>query len=173
MIRRDRTADRPNDEDRDIAAVPVERPGRAPRHRSSVSFTEEDLKPASSHPAMNPFLPFLAASFVAACGWTILVLAIDQRNRRFVGLIGAWAATVVLAALWQAEAVPWLWVLLQGVLLVWLSAVALLIAAVASIWRVTEPGRSPLLFCAVLSLVVNVAAGLQFLWLATVSPGGA
>ena len=32
-------ADRPNDEERDLAAVPVERrPGRAPRHRSSVSF---------------------------------------------------------------------------------------------------------------------------------------
>jgi len=121
---------------------------------------------------MNPFLPFFIASFVAACAWTILVLAIDRRKRRFVGLIGAWSATVVLAALWQANAVPWLWVFLQGVLLVWLSAIALLITAVVSIWRVKEPGRLPLLCCAVLSLVLNVAAGLQFLWIATVSPGG-
>ena len=121
---------------------------------------------------MNPFLPFLIASFVAACAWTILVLAIDQRKRRFVGLIGAWAATVVLAAFWQAESVPWLWSFLQGVLLVWLGAIALLITAVVSIWRVKEPGRRPLLCCAVLSIVVNVAAGLQFLWLATVSPSG-
>ena len=121
---------------------------------------------------MNTFLPFFIASFVAACAWTILVLAIDRRKRRFVGLIGAWSATVVLAALWQANAVPWLWVFLQGVLLVWLSAIALLITAVVSIWRVKEPGRLPLLCCAVLSLVLNVAAGLQFLWIATVSPGG-
>ena len=121
---------------------------------------------------MNPFLPFLIASFVAACAWTILVLAIDQRKRRFVGLIGAWAATVVLAALWQAEAVLWLWVFSQGVLLVWLGAIALLITAAVSIWRVKEPGRLPLLCCVVLSIVVDVAAGLQFLWLATVSPGG-
>ena len=121
---------------------------------------------------MNTFLPFFIASFVAACAWTILVLAIDRRKRRFVGLIGAWSATVVLAALWQANAVPWLWVFLQGVLLVWLGAIALLITAVVSIWRVKEPGRRPLLCCAVLSIVVNVAAGLQFLWLATVSPSG-
>ena len=100
------------------------------------------------------------------------MITIDQRHRRFVGLIGAWAATVVLAALWQADAVPWLWVLLKGVLLVWLGAIALLITAVVSIWRVKEPGRRLLLCCAVLSIVVNVAAGLQFLWLATVSPGG-
>lgn len=101
-----------------------------------------------------------------------MVLAIGHRKRRFVGLIGAWAATVVLAALWQAQAVPWLWVFLQGVLLIWLGAIALLITGVVLIWRVKEPGRRPLLCCAVLSIVVNVAAGLQFLWLATVSPGG-
>ena len=145
---------------------------RATARRSAVTFANEDVKSAFSDPTMNPFLPFLIASFVAACAWTILVLAVGRRNRRFVGLIGAWAATVVLAALWQAEAVPWLWVFLQGVLLVWLVAIALLITAVVSIWRVKEPGRSPLLFCAVLSIGANVAAGLQFLWLATVSPGG-
>lgn len=121
---------------------------------------------------MNPFLPFLIASLIAACAWTILVLAIDQRKRRFVGLIGAWAATLVLAALWQAEAVPWLWVFLQGVLLVWLGAIVLQIAAVVPVGRVKEPGHRALLYCAVLSIVVNVAAGLHFLWLATVSPGG-
>ena len=82
---------------------------------------------------MTPYLPYLIGSFVAACAWTILALAIDQRKQRFVGLIGAWAATVVLAALWQAQAVPWLWVFVQGVLLVWLGAIALLIAAAVSI----------------------------------------
>ena len=121
---------------------------------------------------MNPFLPCLIGAFVTACAWSVLVLAVDRRKRRFLGLIGAWSATVVLAALWQANAVPWLWVFLQGVLLVWLGAIALLITAVVSIWRVKEPGRRPLLCCAVLSIVVNVAAGLQFLWLATVSPSG-
>jgi hypothetical protein len=100
------------------------------------------------------------------------MLAADRGKRRFLGWIGAWAATVVLAALWQAEAVPWLWVFIQGVLLVWLGAIVLLIIAVVSIWPVKEPGRRPLLCCAVLSMVINVAAGLQFLWLATVSPGG-
>ena len=121
---------------------------------------------------MNPFLPYLIASLLAACAWTVLVLASGQHKRRFLGLIGAWAAAVVLAALWQAEAIPWLWGFLQLVLLVWLGAIALLIAAVVLIWPVQASGRLPLLFCAVLSIVVNVAAGLHFLWLATVSPGG-
>jgi phosphatidylserine synthase len=121
---------------------------------------------------MNPFLPFVLASFGAACTWTILVMRSDPRHRRFPGLIGAWAGTVVLAALWQAEAVPWLWVFLQGVLLLWLCAIALLIAGLVSIWRVKEPGRRALAGCAMLCIVVNVAAGLNFLWLATTSPGG-
>lgn len=121
---------------------------------------------------MNPFLPCLIGAFVTACAWTLLVLAADQRQRRFMGLLGAWAATVVLAAFWQAEAVPWLWVFWQGVLLVWLGAVVLLTAAAVSIWRIQEPSRLPLLCCAVLSLVLNLAAGCQFLWQATVSPGG-
>ena len=34
----DELMDRPNDEERDRAAVPVERPRRAPRHRSSESL---------------------------------------------------------------------------------------------------------------------------------------
>lgn len=121
---------------------------------------------------MNPFLPLFIASVVAACAWTFLVLALNRRKSQFVGLIGAWAGTLVIAAFWQAEAVPWLWGFLQGVLLVWIGAITLLIIACVSIWSAKEPGRRPLLCCAVLSIAVNVAAGLQFLWLATVSPGG-
>jgi len=119
---------------------------------------------------MNPFLPLFIASVVAACAWTFL--ALNRRKGQFLGLIGAWAGSLVIAAFWQAEAVPWLWGFLQGVLLVWLGAIALLIIACVSIWNVKEPGRRPLLCCAALSIIVNVAAGLQFLWLATVSPGG-
>jgi len=121
---------------------------------------------------MNPYLPFMVGALVTACAWTFLVLALDPRRRGIMGLMGAWAATGVLAALWQAEAVPWLWAFLPGVLLVWLGAVVLLIAGAVSSWRSKEPSRLPLLGCAVLSLVVNIAAGCQFLWQATVSPGG-
>ncbi len=121
---------------------------------------------------MNPFLPFLIASFVAACAWTILVMTNGQRRRGFPGLVGAWAATAVLAALWQAEAVPWLWAFPMGVLLLWFGAVTLLTTAMVTIWRVREPGRRRLLCCGVFSIGVHVAAGMRFLWLATVSPGG-
>ena len=131
-----------------------------------------DPKATLTQPTMNPFLPLFIASVVTACAWTFLVLALNRRKRQFLGLIGAWAGTLVIAAFWQAEAVPWLWGFLQGVLLVWLGAITLLIIACVSIWSAKEPGRRPLLGCAVLSIAVNVAAGLQFLWLATVSPGG-
>lgn len=121
---------------------------------------------------MKPFFPFLIAAFVAACAWTILELTIAQRKRRFLGVMGAWGATVVLAALWQAEAVLWLWAFLQGVLVVWYGSIALLIIAFVSTWRVKEPGRLLFLSCAAISLAANVAAVIQFLWLAMVRPGG-
>lgn len=143
-----------------------------PRRCWTGAIAGANLKLADSHSVMNPFLSYLVGSVVAASAWTILVLGIERRQRRFAGLIGAWAATGVLSALWQAEAVPWLWVLLQGVLLLWLGAIALLIAAAVSIWSIREPRRLPLLCCVVMSIFVNIAAGLQFLWLATVSPGG-
>jgi hypothetical protein len=55
---------------------------------------------------------------------------------------------------------------------VWLGAIGLLIIAAVLILSAKEPGRGPLLCCAALSILINVAAGLHFLWLATVSPGG-
>ena len=121
---------------------------------------------------MNPFFPLWIASFVVASAWTMLAMTNSHRDRRVMGVVGAWAATAVLTALWQAEAVPWLWVFLQGVLLVWLGAMALLITGVVSIWRVNEQGRRSLLCCAILSITVHIAAGFLFLWLAIVSPGG-
>jgi hypothetical protein len=77
-----------------------------------------------------------------------------------------------LAAFWQAEAIPWLWHFLQGVLLVWLSALIVLVMAAATMWSEKQPLRLLLVSCAVISILVNVAAGLHFLWIATVSPGG-
>ena len=121
---------------------------------------------------MDSFLPYFIASFVATCAWTILVLAMGKRKRRFLGLMGAWAATLVLAALWQAEAVPWLWGFIQGVVLLWLGAIVLLIVAVVLMISDKEPGRRALLCCALFCIIVNFAAGLLFLWIATVSPGG-
>jgi hypothetical protein len=77
-----------------------------------------------------------------------------------------------LISLWQAEAIPWLWTLVQGVLLIWLSAFIVLVIAAAAMWREQQPLRLLLVSCAVTSIVVNVVAGLHFLWIATVSSGG-
>ena len=121
---------------------------------------------------MNPFLIYFIVSIVASVMWTFFMLRATQMNRRSLGLAGVWAATLVLAALWQAESVPWLWDFLQGVLLVWLSALILLVIAAATMWNQKQPLRLPLVSCALISIVVNIAAGLHFLWIATVSPAG-
>ena len=121
---------------------------------------------------MNEFLPYFIASSIAACAWTFFAMMIYRRHRGLLGLVGAWAATLVLASLWRADAVPWVSEFLQGVVFVWLAAIGLLIIAAVLILNAKEPGRGPLLCCAALSILINVAAGLHFLWLATVSPGG-
>lgn len=143
-----------------------------PAGQPTGSFAKEGLKPAVKQPTMNELLPYFIASTLAASAWTIVALTVYPRHRRSWGLVGAWAATMALAALWQPGVVPWLADFWMGVVFVWLGATALLIIAAALILSTKEPGRGPLLCCAALSVLVNVAAGLHFLWLATVSPGG-
>lgn len=121
---------------------------------------------------MNLFLPFMTASLVAAFAWTIMTFRIDRDDRRLAGLVGAWIATVILAALWQAEAVPWLWVIVKIVILVWLGALALVVTSAVSYRRVKQPAVRAILSCAIFSIAVNVAAGLVLLWQAVASPGG-
>jgi len=121
---------------------------------------------------MNPFLIYFIVSIVASVVWTFFALRANQRNRLSLGLAGVWAATLVLATLWQAEAIPWLWHFLQGVLLVWLSAIIVLVIAAAAMWNGKQPLRLVLVSCSVICIVINVAAGLHFLWIATVSSAG-
>jgi hypothetical protein len=112
---------------------------------------------------MNAFLIYFSVSFAASVVWTSFVPRAKQGNRLYLGLAGTWAATLVLAALWQPDAVPWLWNFLQGVLLVWLSALTVMVIAAASMWGEKQPLRMLLVSCAVISIAVNVAAGLHFL----------
>lgn len=121
---------------------------------------------------MNSFLPFLIALFVAACVWTILEFTLGQGKRHWMGLLGAWSATVILAALWQSEALPWVVHLIQGVLLLWLGSILSLIVEVVLTWATKEPGWRRTLCCALLCLFIDIAALLNFFWIATVSPGG-
>ena len=121
---------------------------------------------------MTPFMIYWVISTILAAVWAMLLVKINRQNRRFLGVSGAWIATLVLAALWKAEAVPWLWIFVKGVLFIWLGALILIVIGAIATWRAKQPLRWPLLFCALLSIAVNVAAGIQFLWIATVSPGG-
>jgi hypothetical protein len=89
-----------------------------------------------------------------------------------MGLLGAWSATVILAALWKSEALPWIVHLIQGVLLLWLGSILSLIVEVVLTWATKEPGWRRTLCCALLCLFIDIAALLNFFWIATVSPGG-
>lgn len=121
---------------------------------------------------MNSFLPFLIVSFVVASVWTILSYRNGPSNQRGGGLLGGWVAAIAMTALWQAEAVPWLLLCINGILFMWLGAMVYLFIAAVAILRIRKPGYMAHLCCAVLSLVVNITGLLQFLWLATVSASG-
>jgi hypothetical protein len=121
---------------------------------------------------MNPFLIYFIVSIVNSVVWIFFVLRHNQQNRLSLGLAGAWVATLVLAAFWQAEVIPWFWSFHQGILLVWLSAIILQVMAAATIWSETPLLYFPPVFCAVIGVIVNLTAFLHLLWIATVSPGG-
>ena len=121
---------------------------------------------------MNPFLIYFIVSIVNSVVWIFFVLRHNQQNRLSLGLASAWVATLVLAAFWQAEVIPWFWSFHQGILLVWLSAIILQVMAAATIWSETPLLYFPPVFCAVIGVIVNLTAFLHLLWIATVSPGG-
>lgn len=131
----------------------------------------DDRGHSRSPTPMNAFFFFFLIALISAMAWTILLLFFERQNGRWMGLIGAWVAVVVLGAIWQAEAIVWLWIFLKAVLAVWFGAFVFLIVGTVSTTS-TKPVSWPILSCALVSTLVNVAAGLYFLWEATVSGGG-
>ncbi len=121
---------------------------------------------------MNPFLYYSLASIVTAFVWTLLVLRADQRNRQLLGLAGAWAAALVSLSLWQVDNLPWLLDFIQPVVWIWLGAIVLLVMAAITTWSERQPREWPLVSCVMICVVIDVAAVLHFLWIATVSAGG-
>lgn len=121
---------------------------------------------------MNEFTPYWLASLLVAVVWSLTLIKVEREHRRLLGVGGAWLAALVLTAIAQADAVPGLWPFLKGVLLIWQVALVLLIVGAVRSWRARSPRWRSLTSLAVLGIAIQVAAGLQFLWLATVSPGG-
>jgi peptidoglycan/LPS O-acetylase OafA/YrhL len=121
---------------------------------------------------MNPYRYYSLVSLGTAFVWTLLMLRAEQRNRQRLGLIGAWAAALVLVALWQTAKLPWLADFVQLMMLIWLGAIILLVMAAVTTWneRQTRPG--PLVWCVLICTIINGAALLHFLWIATVDAGG-
>lgn len=121
---------------------------------------------------MNPFLIPLLASAASTALWFILIRNQDPRDRRYTGAIGASFATLVLLALWQADSVPWLWLFLKAVLLVWFASFIILVVGLFFLPPRGSQLRLSLFFCASGAIAANLAGAALFLWEATVSPGG-
>ena len=121
---------------------------------------------------MTSFAIYALAAALLALVWTLALAKIDRSPLRFLGVVGAWVAALVLTALWRAETVPSVWQAIQLVLLLWLLAIGLLVADVSlslgkrpARWRVSAA-------LALATLAIHLVAGLHFFWLAVVSPGG-
>jgi hypothetical protein len=121
---------------------------------------------------MNPFLFYTVVALVAATAWTILDATATPPARRPWGLAGAWLTALVLLAVWRADSVQWLWVSPQAVLLAWAGALLLMVYAATAKRSDRRPPRRATIASAWLATAVGAVAGLQMLWLATVSPGG-
>ena len=117
-------------------------------------------------------MTYWIVSAILVMVWVFLLIKQQQEHRRFLGFGGACIAMFVLTSFWQAEAVPWLWRFLKAVLLLWQTALIILVFDAFITWRANLPQRVPLTICSLLSIAVNLAAGLHFLWLATVMPSG-
>ncbi|MEZ6058142.1 MAG: hypothetical protein R3C01_15700 [Planctomycetaceae bacterium] len=84
---------------------------------------------------MNPFLLYWIASTILVVAWSLFLTRMPPPRRPFPGPCGAWLATLVLTALWQAEVVPQLWAFLNVVLLVWQIALAFIVIGTIGVWR--------------------------------------
>ncbi len=121
---------------------------------------------------MNPFLYYALAAIVTAFVWTLLTLRADQQHRQWLGLAGAWAAALVSLALWQVDNLAWISDLIQPLFWIWLGAIVLLVMATISAWNESPPRPWAMVSSVIDCTVVNAAAVLYFLWLATVDAGG-
>lgn len=115
---------------------------------------------------------FGLASFVLALTWSVVLAKQDRLQRRHLGVVGAWMATIVVTALDQAAHLPQVSQVIQLVPPLWLGSMGLLAVDAGMSWNNRPRRWKALLALALLCLAIHVAASLLFFWHATVSPGG-
>ena len=121
---------------------------------------------------MAAFALYALASAFISLAWSLVVAKTARAHRSHLGVAGAWIAALVLTAHWQLDALPQLLHFIQLILLVWLASVGLVIVDACLAWSKRPPRWRVLAALALLTVAIHVVAGLHFLWLATVSPGG-
>ena len=88
------------------------------------------------------------------------------------GSVGALLSGVVIAAVWRAADVPWVWTVPKAPLVAWLGAITLVEFGLVQALRTRAPGWKVTAGYGIGALVLNAGAFLALLWIATVSPGG-
>jgi len=102
---------------------------------------------------MTSFALYALAAALVALVWSLVVAKTARAHRSYLGVAGAWIAALVLTAHW-------------------LASVGLVIVDACLAWSKRPPHWRVLAALALLTAAIHVVAGLHFLWLATVSPGG-
>jgi len=118
------------------------------------------------------FAGLFAALSTVAIVWLLLVILAKRHWTSYLAVLGAFVAAGIVAAIWQAEAVLWLWQFPQALPPVWSLSMTAMTWGIISGWQTPRPWRWPCVICGVVGLSMSGWAALLFLWIATVSPGG-
>lgn len=104
--------------------------------------------------------------------WFLLEKRSDRRAWKWGGALSTAVSAVIVAGTWRADSLPWIWMIPQLTMLLWLATFVWMVIGVVSACCVKGGDRWPLLSVALVSLAFNGCSFLVFLWMATVSPAG-
>jgi len=109
---------------------------------------------------------------VLAILWFILERRLGRHGWKYRGAVSTAVAALIVAGTWFVDDVPWIWLIPQVTILLWLATLILMMTSVVSAWCIKKNDRWPLVTVGLLSLGCNACSFLVFLWMATVSPAG-
>lgn len=116
---------------------------------------------------------------IASIGMAVLTLVwfffesrLPRYKIKYLGVGGTALAAVIVAGVWLFEAFPWIWVIPQLAMLLWLMTFVLMGVGVALAFRFKGGDRWLLVIVGLLAMGMNAFSLLAFLWMAIMSPGG-
>lgn len=104
--------------------------------------------------------------------WFLLERRSGRRAWKCGGALSTAVAAVIVAGTRWADSLPWIWMIPQFTMLLWLATFVLMAIGVVTACCLKGSDRRPLLIVSLVSLALNGCSFLAFLWMATVSAGG-